>query len=84
MRYRIEYLRESTEEESVCLRKDVRGDLDMASWQARMGGADARLRHCADGFQIRDLTDAGRIVALETFDNPLSYFAPHARDQVVH
>jgi hypothetical protein len=72
VRYRVEYLTENTKEETVCVSIDADCDLATAEWFARARGADARKRHKADGFQIRDLTDAGRIVALETFNDPLS------------
>lgn len=69
MRYRIEYL--ITQTEAVCSAVESSADLEAAQWQARLGGADARLRFGAAAFQIRDLRDAGRIVALETFADPL-------------
>lgn len=83
MRYRVEYLVETTEEETVCLSRDAEGDLEAVEWQARLGGVEAR-RHGAGGFQIRDLKDQGRIVALETFDDPLAAFTPHPHRHVIH
>ncbi len=63
MRYLIEYLEETTEEESVCdmilARED---DLEAARNSARAYNRDA-----ADGFQIRDLLAAGEIVVVEDF-----------------
>ena len=47
---------------------------------ARSG--EMRAKHGAEGFQIRDLNDDERIVALEIFDNPLTRFTPG--DHVVH
>jgi hypothetical protein len=82
VRYRVEYLVEATEEETVCVSIDAECDLATAEWFARARGADARKRHNAEGFQIRDLDDAGRIVALETFEEPLSRF--RAGDEIVH
>jgi len=75
MRYRIEYLIETTEEETVCAVVETAADLDSVEWQARVGGVDARRRHGAGGFQIRDLEDHGRIVALETFSDPIATFS---------
>jgi hypothetical protein len=82
VRYRVEYLTETTEEETVCVSIDADCDLATAEWFARARGVDARKRHNADGFQIRDLDDAGRIVALETFEEPLSRF--RTGDEVIH
>lgn len=82
MRYRVEYLTETTEEETVCVSIDANCDLQTAEWFARARGADARKRHHAEGFQIRDLDDQGRIVALETFNDPLSRF--RTGDEVIH
>jgi hypothetical protein len=82
VRYRVEYLTETTEEETVCVSIDANCDLATAEWFARARGADARKRHRAEGFQIRDLDDAGRIVALETFNDPLSRL--RTGDEIVH
>lgn len=82
MRYRVEYLTETTEEETVCVSIDANCDLATAEWFARARGADARKRYKAGGFQIRDLDDAGRIVALETFNDPLSRL--RTGDEVIH
>ena len=82
MRYRVEYLTETTEEETVCVSIDANCDLATAEWFARARGADARKRHRAEGFQIRDLDDAGRIVALETFNDPLSRL--RTGDEIIH
>lgn len=82
MRYRVEYLTEADEEDAVCVSIDAECDLTTAEWFARARGADARKRYKAEGFQIRDLEDAGRIVVLESFDEPLSRF--HAGDEVIH
>jgi hypothetical protein len=82
VRYRVEYLTETTEEETVCVAIDAECDLVTAEWFARARGADARKRHNAEGFQIRDLDDAGRIVALEIFDEPLSRL--RSGDEVIH
>jgi hypothetical protein len=71
VRYRIEFLRETTEEGSVC---EVRAPLDVelatARLQAHVWSADVREFHGATGFQIRDLRNQGCIVTLEDFDGP--------------
>lgn len=82
MRYRVEYLTEATEDETVCVSIDAECDLTTAEWFARARGADARKRYNAEGFQIRDLEDAGRIVALETFEDPLSRL--RCGDEIIH
>ena len=82
MRYRVEYLTETTEEETVCVSIDAECDLTTAEWFARARGADARKRYNAEGFQIRDLEDSGCIVALETFDDPLSRRG--GGDEIIH
>ncbi len=82
MRYRVEYLTVTTEKETVCVTIDADCDLATAEWFARARGADARKRHNAEGFQIRDLTDAGRIVTLESFTAPLSRL--RTGDEVIH
>lgn len=84
MRYRIEYLIETTDEYSVCQSGEIDGDLDRVELQARLNGEKMKQSHCAGGFQIRDLLDGGRIVALETFDDPLAGFWPDAGDHVIH
>lgn len=69
MRYRIEYLIESTDEHSVCHSADAEGgDLNAAENEARRGQMLVQFTFGAEGFQIRDLRDNGRIVALEPFD----------------
>ena len=82
MRYWVEYLIQATDE--VCATFGARGDLQAAGWQARVGGERARRVHGAHGFQVRDLADSGRIVALELFDDPLPCFAPDPSHHVVH
>lgn len=84
MRYRIEYLVETTDEHSVCQVGDADGDLMRAELLARIQGERMRQAFQAGGFQIRDLNDGGRIVALETFDDPLGVFWPEPGDHVIH
>ncbi|ANP47421.1 hypothetical protein [Candidatus Viadribacter manganicus] len=71
MRYRIEFLRQTTEGGSVC---SVRAPLDVelatARFQAHVWSASVREEFGATGFQIRDLRNAGCIVTLEDFDGP--------------
>lgn len=67
MRYVIEYLRESTDESSVCHTVNLEGAcLNDVGVIAFDGATPLRLSHGARGFQIRDKT--GSIVALETLD----------------
>lgn len=72
--FRIEYLTETTEEESVCHVITARTvTLGAAGRVAFEGFAVARERFGAGGFQIRDMsTEEGAIVALETIDAPLT------------
>ncbi len=80
MRYRVEYW--TAEDENICVSIEAECDLVSAAWFARARGADARKRYKAEGFQIRDLSDSGRIVVLESFNDPLSRFDPG--DKVIH
>jgi hypothetical protein len=64
MRYRIEYLSESTDGRSVCLTMLAAGSVDEATEQAWRRAHEA---HSANGFQIRDLDHDGAIVTFETF-----------------
>jgi hypothetical protein len=70
-RYRIEYLTETTEEESVCHVLAIKpASLRAAGDAAFAGFAEARRAFGAGGFQIRDMnTENARIVALETIDS---------------
>ncbi len=71
MRYRIEFLREATEEQSVCHVQSLRAtDLNLVQFQAHAWSAEVQRNFGAGGFQIRDLDDNGRIVALEAFEGP--------------
>jgi hypothetical protein len=72
MRFRIEYLTETTEQNSVCHARAVKArNLTMVAFQAHAWSSKPREKFGAGGFQIRDLTDAGRIVAIETFEGPV-------------
>ena len=72
MRYRIEYLIEASEQNSVCHTRSLKhSNLIVAQFQAHAWSARPRTEHGAGGFQIRDLADNGRIVALETFQGPV-------------
>jgi hypothetical protein len=84
MRYRVEYLTETTEETSVCHATDAEGDLGSVEFMARIHGADAATQFGASGFQIRDVDNRNAIVALQTFDSPLERFWPLAANKVVH
>lgn len=69
-RFRIEYLTETTEEDSVCQVVTPNGaTIDAAAEVAFKGFASARAAFGAGGFQIRDMsTEDAKIVALETID----------------
>lgn len=71
MRYRIEFLKETTEEGSVChVRDPLDTELATARFQAHAWSAQVREDFGATGFQIRDLRNQGCIVTLEDFDGP--------------
>jgi hypothetical protein len=84
VRYRIEYFVETTNEHSVCHFGDIDGDLYRVELQARLDGERLRKALQIAGFQIRDLTDGGRIVAFETFGDPLGHIWPNSGNHVVH
>jgi hypothetical protein len=64
-RYRIEFLKETTEETSVLgVVMVADGCLEDA---LRVGAGHADDHPEAEGFQVRDMNEDGRIVALETF-----------------
>lgn len=69
-RFRIEYLTETTEEESVCQVITPKASTLKAAGKAAFAGfVDARRQFRAQGFQIRDMsTELAAIVALETID----------------
>jgi len=71
MHYRVEFLREPAEEASVCHARSLRADdITVVAMQAMAWSGRARSIFGAGGFQIRDLDQNGRIVALEEFDEP--------------
>ena len=71
MRYRIEFLKETTEDGAVCLvRPPLDVELTTARLQAYVWSATVREAYGATGFQIRDLRNEGCIVTLEDFDGP--------------
>lgn len=71
MRYRIEYLKETTDENVVCeIRQPLDVELSTARLQAIVWGASVREDLGATGFQIRDLRHEGCIVTLEDFSEP--------------
>ena len=73
MRYRIEYLEETTDEFSVCHSiLAAKGDLECARLQGWRGLAGATRRFEANGFQVREATGLRLILAIETFDLPLA------------
>ncbi len=84
MRYRVEFLSETTQEASVCHAAETNDELEVAEMRAILAAARMRKDYGAEGFQIRDLTSQGRIVLLETFDEPLGRFWPDASNRVIH
>lgn len=71
MRYRIEFLRETTDENAVCqVRDPLDVELATARLQAIIWSASVREDLGATGFQIRDLRHQGCIVTLEDFIDP--------------
>lgn len=71
MRYRIEFLKETVEEGSVChVRPALDVELATARLQAQVWSAGVREDYGATGFQIRDLRNQGCIVTLEDFHGP--------------
>lgn len=69
MRYRIEFLKEAAEDQSVCLARSLRApDIDVVQLQALAWSASAQRNFGAAGFQILD--EAERVVAIEAFDGP--------------
>jgi hypothetical protein len=83
VRYRVEFLAETTEERSVCHAVDTNDELVVAEMRAFLGASRMRRDFGAEGFQIRELT-SGSIVILNSFDEPLGRFWPDASDRVVH
>ena len=68
MRFKIEYLTDITREESVChYRFSLAGDVPNAEIEAMALEAIVRKNYDAKGFQVRDLSEAGRVVSLEAF-----------------
>jgi hypothetical protein len=67
MRWKIEFLDDSTNEFSECMTTICDGSLEHAKILARAETARARAKCRADGYQIRDMEESGRIVFLEHF-----------------
>lgn len=84
MRYRVEFLSETTEEVSVCHAAETNDELEVAEMRAILAAARMRKDFGAEGFQIRDMKSEGRIVVLETFDEPLGRFWPAPGNRVIH
>ena len=84
MRYRVEYLLETTEEVSVCHSADTNDELEVVEMRAFLAASRMRREFGAEGFQIRDLKSHGAIVALETFDNPLGRYSADGDHRVLH
>lgn len=84
MRYRVEFLMETTEEISVCHTTDTNDELEVAEMRAFLAASRMRRDFGAEGFQIRDLKTEGTIVVLETFDDPLGRYSPDGDRRVLH
>jgi hypothetical protein len=67
MRFKIEFLEDSTNVHSVCLRTFSPGPLEQAISDAQERASVAKRMRKVDGYQIRDLDEEGRIVWLERF-----------------
>jgi hypothetical protein len=65
--FKIEFLDDSTNEFSECMTVDCEDTLAVAEAMARAYATIAKAVHKADGYQIRDMDAAGRIVCLEHF-----------------
>jgi hypothetical protein len=68
MRYKIEFLEDSTNQYSECMTTVCDGTLEHAKALARAETARAKAECKADGYQVRDMQEAGRIVFLEHFN----------------
>lgn len=66
MRFKIQYLSESTDERSVC-RSILSDAADLACAQSQARARLGLIERAADGYQIRDL-ETGKIVSLECFN----------------
>ena len=62
MRYKIEYLAHAA---VVHLKTPYGASLDAVAGEARNGAATARALFGADGFQIRDMNEDGKVVMIE-------------------
>ena len=67
MRYKIEFLKDSTDATSVCFHVFSPGPLEVAKREAAELGRTEMLES-ADGVQIRDFNDGAGIVWLKHFD----------------
>jgi hypothetical protein len=71
MNFRIEYLTETTREDSVCHSIIAHGHtLDTVEAEA-FAHADAAKAHGATGFQVRHLNAADKVVAIKNFSDPV-------------
>jgi hypothetical protein len=84
VRYRIEYLLQTSDAGAVYESADIEANLQMAELKARLNSENAKRAFHAGGFQIRDLDNGGLIVALERFEDPLARFWPDPGNHIVH
>lgn len=66
MRFKIQYLSESTDEHSVC-RSVLSDAADLVCAESQARERLGPIEQAADGYQIRDL-ETGKIVSLECFN----------------
>ncbi len=67
MRYTIEYLSGASGKRSTCNTVSCDSSLAAVVLQARIGATDARIRHHANGFRIREHGLRGEILVEENF-----------------
>jgi hypothetical protein len=84
VRYRIEFLSETTEDMSVCHAADTNDELEVAEMRAFLAASRMRRDFGAERFQIRDLKSEGRIVVLARFDEPLGRYSPDSVARMLH
>jgi hypothetical protein len=67
MSFRIEYLKQTTREDSVCHAIISLGKTLEAAEKEAFAGADIAKQHGATGFQIRHLNAVDKVVAIADF-----------------
>lgn len=67
MRYTIEYLSGPSGKRLICSTVSCDSSLAAVVLQARIGATDARIRHHANGFRIREQSQRGEVMIEESF-----------------